>query len=130
MHFCLVSHRYTLLTWFTMLQRTEIIRHILRSDVTEVRNILANINQEPNGIRRGNLVQELVDQMADGGRNILHLCAAMCTPTTNKEAEEVTTSSLGAALDAYSAASRRDDLGCVPSVLCGLYRSINSINCY
>ena len=44
------------------------------------------------------------------GRNILHLCAAMCTPTTNKEPEEITTNSLGAALDAYSA-SNRDDIG-------------------
>ena len=44
------------------------------------------------------------------GRNILHLCAAMCTPTTNKEPEEITTNSLGAALDAYSA-SNREDIG-------------------
>ena len=44
------------------------------------------------------------------GRNILHLCAAMCTPPTNKEPEEITTNSLGAALDAYSA-SNRDDIG-------------------
>lgn len=73
----------------------------MRSDVTGVRSILANIAQEPNGIRRSNLVQGIVDQLADGGKNILHLCAAMCTPTTNKETDEITTSSLGAALGAY-----------------------------
>lgn len=72
--------------------------------------MLSNIGQEANGIRRGILVQDVVEQLADGGKNILHLCAAMCTPTTNKGTEEVTTSSLGAALDAYSAASRADDM--------------------
>ena len=52
----------------------------------------------------------LMHYMFSIGRNILHLCAAMCTPTTNKEPEEITTNSLGAALDAYSA-SNREDIG-------------------
>lgn len=57
------------------------------------------------------MIQEIVDQMADGGRNILHLCAAMCTPTSNKDPEDISTNSLGAALDSYSSSrSRSDDL--------------------
>lgn len=94
----------------SVIQGADIIRHILRGDVNAVRSVLASITQEPNCIRRGNLVQDIVDQLADGGKNILHLCAAMCTPSSNKEAEEVTASSLGAALDAYSSSSRPDDV--------------------
>lgn len=92
-------------------QGADIIRHILRGDVNAVRSLLTGISQEPNCIRRGDLVQGLVDQLADGGKNILHMCAAMCTPTSNKDTDEVTTSSLGAALDAYSVANRSDDMG-------------------
>ena len=89
------------------------LRHILRCDMTSVNSLLASISQQPNGIRRGNLVQELVDQLADGGKNILHLCVTMCAPTSNKESDETSASSLGAALDPYSAFNRSEDVGYV-----------------
>jgi hypothetical protein len=57
------------------------------------------------------MIQNMVDQLADGGRNILHMCAALCTPTSNKQqSEDITTNSLGAALDAYSSRSRPEDV--------------------
>lgn len=82
----------------------------MRCDVSAVRCLLANIGQESNGIKRSNMIQNMVDQVADGGRNILHMCAALCTPTSNKEADEITANSLGAALDAYTSRSRSDDV--------------------
>lgn len=43
------------------------IRHILRSDVSAVRNILSNITQESNGIKRSTMLQDIVDEIGDGG---------------------------------------------------------------
>lgn len=92
------------------LQGCELMRHIMRCDVSAVRCLLANVSQELNNIRRQEMIQEIVSQMADGGRNILHICAAMCIPTTNKEVDEITANSLGAALDAYSMTRRAEEM--------------------
>jgi len=48
--------------------------------------MLARISQEVNGINRAIMLQNIVDEMADGGRNIIHMCVAMCAPTSNKDA--------------------------------------------
>lgn len=45
------------------------IRQIYRSDVSAIRTILTNITQEPNGIRRSNMLQDIVDQVGDGGNS-------------------------------------------------------------
>lgn len=57
-----------------ILQGAEMIRHILRSDISAIRSILSNITQESNGIRRSTMLQNIVDQMGDGGtKTILKL---------------------------------------------------------
>ena len=43
------------------------IRHIYRCDASAIRTILTNIAQEPNGIRRSTMLQDIVDQVGDGG---------------------------------------------------------------
>ena len=50
------------------------IRHIYRCDASAIRTILTNIAQEPNGIRRSSMLQDIVDQVGDGG-NCLSISA-------------------------------------------------------
>ena len=50
------------------------IRHIYRCDASAIRTILTNIAQEPNGIRRSTMLQDIVDQVGDGG-NCLSISA-------------------------------------------------------
>lgn len=81
----------------------------MRCDSKAVRSVLANISQQPNNLRRQELIQEIVSQTVDGGRNILHMCAAMCVPSTNKETDEILTNSHGGTVDAYTMTRRNDD---------------------
>ena len=64
------------------------IRHIYRCDASAIRTILTNIAQEPNGIRRSTMLQDIVDQVGDGGNFLsMYLFVKACSLVQPSEQE-------------------------------------------
>jgi E3 ubiquitin-protein ligase EDD1 len=66
---------------------------ILQCDLEGVQRVLAGLEADPATEFTIEAVQKILDERADGGRNIVHALVAMCQPTSNKENDEPTSSS-------------------------------------
>ncbi|XP_054273224.1 E3 ubiquitin-protein ligase UBR5 isoform X2 [Macrosteles quadrilineatus] len=61
-----------------------LMSRVLRCDLEGVRQVLQSLEQEPKSSEN---LQAILAERCDGNRNVLHACVSMCTPTSNKEAE-------------------------------------------
>ncbi|CAL1688637.1 unnamed protein product [Lasius platythorax] len=66
---------------------------ILRCDYESVKQVFCNLEQDlKNNLTYSNAnsqIQIILKERCDGNRNILHACVNMCSPTSNKETEQV-----------------------------------------
>lgn len=59
----------------------QLMPRLLACDIEGVRHALAALETSPVN------VQSVINERCDGGRNIIHACVSMCTPTSNKDAD-------------------------------------------
>ena len=57
---------------------------LLACDIEGVRHVLSCLENSETG---RNNVQSILNERCDGGRNVIHACVSMCTPTSNKDAD-------------------------------------------
>ncbi|TGZ52597.1 Uncharacterized protein DBV15_10853 [Temnothorax longispinosus] len=66
---------------------------ILRCDYESVKQVFCNLDQDlKNNLTYSSAnsqIQMILKERCDGNRNILHACVNMCSPTSNKETEQV-----------------------------------------
>ncbi|XP_070159750.1 E3 ubiquitin-protein ligase UBR5 isoform X2 [Polyergus mexicanus] len=66
---------------------------ILRCDYESVKQVFCNLEQDIKNnltyLNANSQIQTILKERCDGNRNILHACVNMCSPTSNKETEQV-----------------------------------------
>ncbi len=65
-----------------------VIPKILQCDLEAVKRIIAGLEADPTSIQTQELIQTIIDERADGGRNIFHVAVSMCQPTSNKDSDQ------------------------------------------
>ena len=65
-----------------------IMPKILQCDLDAVRRIIASLEADPTSMTSQELVQAIIDERCDGGRNIFHAAVSMCVPTSNKDSDQ------------------------------------------
>ena len=59
---------------------------LLTCDIDGVRHVLSCLESSPESYRMSG-VQSIMNERCDGGRNVIHACISMCSPTSNKDAD-------------------------------------------
>ena len=70
---------------------------ILQCDVDGVRRIVAELETDATSDATVDIVQKILEERCDGGRNIFHASVTMCQPTSNREPEQEAPAAAGAA---------------------------------
>ncbi|KAJ8966246.1 hypothetical protein NQ314_003661 [Rhamnusium bicolor] len=70
------------------LEQQLLMPKILRCDIDGVRQVLAQLDSEIKSISL--MVPSILNERCDGNRNVFHAVVNMCTPTSNKDADNVT----------------------------------------
>ncbi|KAH0951982.1 hypothetical protein HN011_005163 [Eciton burchellii] len=70
-----------------------VMPRILRCDYESVKQVFCNLEQDLKSnltyTNTNSQIQTILKERCDGNRNILHACVNMCSPTSNKETEQV-----------------------------------------
>ncbi|XP_032678676.1 E3 ubiquitin-protein ligase UBR5 isoform X6 [Odontomachus brunneus] len=66
-----------------------LLPRILRCDYESVKQVFCNLEQDLKSSLTYSQIQIILKERCDGNRNILHACVNMCSPTSNKETEQV-----------------------------------------
>lgn len=72
------------------LEQQTLMPRILRCDLEGVKQVLIQLDNETKS--NPTIIQNVLSERCDGNRNILHACVNMCTPTSNKDGDNETTS--------------------------------------
>ena len=94
---------------------------LLACDIEGTRQVLTCLESSLE-VARSSGAQSIVNERCDGGRNVIHACVSMCSPTSNKDADVVPddrSSILASVVSAVSAAlpNSSDPLDPLPSGL-------------
>ena len=65
-----------------------IMPKILQCDFEAVKRFVASLEADPNTVTTQELIQAIMDERCDGGRNIFHAAVSMCQPTSNKDSDQ------------------------------------------
>jgi E3 ubiquitin-protein ligase EDD1 len=76
-----------------------ILPKILQCDLESVKRLLANLEADPTADTTIELIQRILEERCDGGRNILHTAVSMCQPNSNKDRDQESSSSASAQLE-------------------------------
>lgn len=70
----------------------QLMPKILKCDFEGVRSVLAMLESDPASTQSLEIVQKILEERCDGGRNILHALVSGCQPTSNKDTDQDTSS--------------------------------------
>lgn len=73
------------------LEQQLLMPRILKCDIEGVKSVLSQLETEIKS--NANVIQGILSERCDGNRNIFHACVNMCTPTSNKDDNEITNTS-------------------------------------
>ena len=65
-----------------------IMPKVFQCDLEAVKRLIAGLEADPNSVTSQELVQAIIDERCDGGRNIFHAAVSMCQPTSNKDSDQ------------------------------------------
>lgn len=65
-----------------------IIPKVLQCDLETVKRIIAGLEADPTSVTSQEIVQAIIDERCDGGRNVFHAAVSMCQPTSNKDSDQ------------------------------------------
>ena len=66
----------------------QLMPKILRCDLEGIRSVLAMLEADPASPHSLDVIQRILDERCDGGRNILHALVSGCQPTSNKDSDQ------------------------------------------
>ena len=66
----------------------QLMPKILRCDLEGLRSVLTVLEADPASPHSLDLIQKILDERCDGGRNILHALVSGCQPTSNKDSDQ------------------------------------------
>ena len=66
----------------------QLMPKILRCDLEAVRSVLSMLEADPASPHSMDVIQKILDERCDGGRNILHALVSGCQPTSNKDSDQ------------------------------------------
>lgn len=67
---------------------------ILKCDLEGIRGVVGMLEADPASPQSVEIIQRVLDERCDGGRNILHALVSGCQPTSNKDSDQDSTSGL------------------------------------
>ena len=66
----------------------QLMPKILKCDLEGIRGVLAMLEADPASPHSMDVIQKILDERCDGGRNILHALVSGCQPTSNKDTDQ------------------------------------------
>merc|ERR1719225_2556243 len=61
---------------------------VFQCDVDAVKRLIAGLEADPTSVTSQEIVQAIIDERCDGGRNVFHAAVSMCQPTSNKDSDQ------------------------------------------
>lgn len=65
-----------------------IMPKVFQCDLEAVKRLVAGLEADPTSVQNQEIVQAIIDERCDGGRNIFHAAVSMCQPTSNKDSDQ------------------------------------------